>query len=75
MTNPIDHEMPADIDFGKAKRGHHHIPAEAAVFLPASIERDVLKYFSDRAEREGVGISQLLNDVLKRDIELHQGKP
>jgi hypothetical protein len=40
MTNqPIDEEMPSEIDFGKATRGRHHIPAEAAVFMPASIER------------------------------------
>jgi hypothetical protein len=42
MTNqPIDEEMPAEIGFGKAARGRHHIPAEAAVFMPASIERSV----------------------------------
>jgi hypothetical protein len=36
MSNhPIDGEMPAEIDFGKATRGRHHIPAEAAVVLPA----------------------------------------
>lgn len=73
MTNqPIDDEMPAEIDFRKAMRGRHHIPAEATVFLPASIERSVWEYFSDRAERKGVGLSQLLTDILKRDIEINE---
>jgi hypothetical protein len=73
MTNqPSDKEMPAEIDFGKATRGRHHIPAEADVFMPASIERSVWEYFSDKAERKGVGLSQLLTDVLKRDIEINE---
>jgi hypothetical protein len=40
------------------------------VFLPTSIERSVWEYFSAQAERKGVGMSQLLTDVLKRDIEI-----
>jgi hypothetical protein len=73
MTDdPVDQEMPSEIDFGKAQRGRHHIPAEATVFLPASIERSVWEYFSDKAERKGVGLAQLLTDVLKRDIEINE---
>lgn len=73
MTNqPIDEEMPAEIDFSKATRGRHHIPAEATVFLPASIEKSVWEYFSEKAERKGVGLSELLTDVLKRDIEINE---
>lgn len=73
MTNQaIDDEMPEEIDFSKAERGRHHIPAEAVVFLPASIERSVWEYFSNKAERKGVGLSQLLTDVLKRDIEINE---
>ena len=73
MTNePVDDAMPTELDFGKATRGRHHIPAQATVFLPASIERSVWEYFSDKAERKGVGLSQLLTDVLKRDIEINE---
>ncbi len=73
MTNhPLDEEMPVEIDFSKATRGRHHIPPGAAVFLPAMIERSVWEYFSDKAERKGVGLSQLLTDVLKRDIEINE---
>ena len=72
MTDrPIeDDEMPAEIDFSKAVRGLHHIPPGAKVFLPASIERSVWEYFSSKAEEKGVALSELLTDVLKRDIEI-----
>lgn len=77
MTNqPMDDEMaedmPAEIDFSKGTRGRHHISADAAIFMPASIEKSVWEYFSDKAERKGVGLSQLLTDVLKRDIEINE---
>ena len=74
MTNQMMEEdgMPAEIDFSKASRGLHHVPADAKVFLPASIERSVWEYFSARAEQKGVGLSQLLTDVLKRDIEINE---
>lgn len=74
MTNrPREHdEMPAEIDFSQAVRGLHHIPAEAKVFMPASIERSVWEYFADRAERKGVGLAELLTDVLKRDMEINE---
>ena len=65
-----DNEMPAEINFRKAVRGLHHIPAGSKVLLPASIERSVWEYFSNKAEKKGVQLSDLLTDVLKRDIEI-----
>ena len=59
MTNqPIDEEMPAEIDFSTATRGRHHVPVEAT--------------FSEKADRKGTGLSQLLTEVLKRDIEINE---
>ncbi len=74
MTNqPIEEDgTPAEIDFSKASRGLHHVPTDAMVFLPISIERSVWEYFPARAEQKGVGLSQLLTDVLKRDIEVNE---
>jgi len=65
-------DMPAEVDFSKGVRGRHHVPAGAKVFLPVSIERSVWRYFSDKAEQRGVGLSDLLTDVLKRDIEINE---
>ncbi|MCC6539248.1 MAG: hypothetical protein IT162_16975 [Bryobacterales bacterium] len=67
-----DEQIPMGIDFSKATRGRHHVPPEAVVFLPASIEKSVWEYCSDKAERKGVGLSQLLTEVLKRDIEINE---
>jgi hypothetical protein len=73
MTDPIqDDNMPTEVDFSKAVRGLHHIPSDAQVFLPASIERSVWQYFSLRAQKRGVDLSELLTDVLKRDIEINE---
>ncbi|MGA2077099.1 MAG: hypothetical protein ABSH52_26715 [Terriglobia bacterium] len=69
---PEDEMMPAEIDFSKGVRGLHRIPSGARVFLPTSIERSVWEYFSAKAEQKGVELSELLSDVLKRDIEINE---
>ena len=74
MTNqPIDqNEMPGEIDFSKGKRGLHHIPHGAKVLMPVSIERAVWEYFSGKAEQQGIALSDLVTEVLKRDIEINE---
>jgi hypothetical protein len=73
MNEPTrDPEMPSEIDFSKAVRGLHHIPADATIFVPASIERGVWEYFSGKAEKKGVELSELLTEVLMRDIEINE---
>ena len=64
--------MPDEIDFSKGVRGLHHIPADSKVYLPVSIERSVWEYFSGKAEQRGVGLSELVTDVLQRDIEINE---
>jgi len=65
-------DMPAEIGFSKGVRGLHHIPPDAKVFVPASIERGVWEYFAGKAEQKGVDLSELLTEVLKRDIEINE---
>lgn len=67
-----DFEMPAEIDFGRGARGLHHIPSDSRVLLPVSIERSVWEYFSGKAQQRGVGLSEIVTDVLKRDIEIDE---
>jgi hypothetical protein len=69
---PIDDNVPTEIDFSKGVRGLHHVPADAKVLLPVSIERSVWEYFSGRAEQKGVALSELVTEVLKRDIEISE---
>ncbi len=67
-----DNDTPAEIDFSKGVRGLHHIPPDAKVLMPASIERSVWEYFSGKAEQRGIDLSELLTEVLKRDIEINE---
>ena len=61
MNKEPDNEMPAEIDFSKGVRGIHHIPSDARVLMPASIERTVWEYFSGKAERRGLDLSELFD--------------
>jgi hypothetical protein len=72
MNNrPIDdNDLPAEIDFSKGVRGLHHIPPGAKVLMPLSIERSVWEYFSGKAAQRGVNLSDLVTEVLRRDIEI-----
>ena len=67
-----DNDMSAEVDFSKGVRGLHHIPTGAKVLMPASIERSVWEYFSGKAEQRGIDLSELLTEVLKRDIEINE---
>jgi hypothetical protein len=40
--------------------------------MPVSIERGVWEYFSGKAEQHGVDLSELVTEVLKRDIEINE---
>jgi hypothetical protein len=67
-----DDDIPVEIDFSDGARGIHHVPPDAKVLLPVSIERSVWEYFSIRAEQKGVDLSDLVTDVLRRDIEISE---
>lgn len=67
-----DSDIPAEIDFSKGARGLHHIPEGAKVLMPVSIERGVCEYFAGKAEQRGVELSELVTEVLKRDIEINE---
>jgi hypothetical protein len=62
--------MPEEIDFSKGVRGLHHIQPEAKIFLRASIERSVWEYFAAKAEEKHVPLSDLLTEILRRDMEI-----
>jgi hypothetical protein len=67
-----DDNMPAEIDFTKGVRGMHHIPPDARVLMPLSIDREVWQYFSGKAAQRGIELSELVTEVLKRDIQISE---
>ena len=64
-----DDDMPAEIDFSKGARGKF-FKSRATINLPVYLDADVQAYLSERANARGVDVSQLVNELLKKDIEL-----
>jgi hypothetical protein len=61
--------MKDEYDFSGAARGRFHRP-DAALVPPVHLEPDVLAFLTARAEARGVSLSELVNTLLKKDIEL-----
>ena len=68
MTH-ADDDMPAEIDFAGARRGQFH-QAGAQLNLPVYLEQQVQATLAALASAQGVDFSALVNDLLKKDIEL-----
>ncbi len=56
-------------DFSKGVRGKFHEP-DAVFRLPVYLDEQVQAYLSAKAEARGVDLAELVNDMLKKDIEL-----
>jgi hypothetical protein len=68
-NNPEDDDIPAEIDFTGGKRGKFYRP-NARLNLPVYLEADVQAYLAALAARKGVPLSELANDLLKKDIAI-----
>ena len=69
QANPLDDDIPSEIDFSKGTRGKFFKPG-AALNLPVYLEAGVQAYLADRAKARGIEVAQLVNELLKKDIEL-----
>ncbi len=61
--------MQDEYDFSHAERGKFYREG-AQLVPPVHLEPEVLKYLQARAEARGTSLSQLVNQLLKKDIEL-----
>lgn len=61
--------MQKEYDFSNADRGKFYNP-DSTHQLPVYLEPEVLSYFSDRAQAKGVELNALINELLKKDIDL-----
>jgi hypothetical protein len=66
---PPDDDLPAEIDFSGATRGKFYRPG-AKLNLPIYLEADVQAHLAALASRKGVPLSELANDLLKKDITI-----
>ena len=63
--------MKQEYDFSKGERGKFYRPG-AKLRLPIYLDDDVLAYVQQRAKSKGVDVNQLVNDMLKHEIDLIQ---
>jgi hypothetical protein len=61
--------MKNEYDFSGAERGKF-FRKEATLDLPVYLEAGVRDYLTARAKAKGVEVNELVNELLKRDIEL-----
>jgi hypothetical protein len=61
--------MKDEYDFSKAERGRFY-HADAVMVPPVHLEPEVLAFLTARAQEQGVSLSELVNRLLKKDIEL-----
>jgi hypothetical protein len=64
-----DEDMPAEIDFSGGVRGKFY-RAGARLSLPVYLDAEVQAYLAAIAKKKGVQISELANDLLKKEIEI-----
>ena len=64
-----DDDMPAEIDFSKGTRGKFFRPG-AKLNLPVYLDDQVQSRLAALADAKGVDFSVLVNDLLRKDIEL-----
>lgn len=56
-------------DFSKGERGKFY-SADAVFKLPIYLDESVQSYLAAKADAKGVELSDLVNDLLKREIEI-----
>ncbi|MFU8925295.1 hypothetical protein [Acinetobacter puyangensis] len=61
--------MKDEYDFSKAERGKFFKP-DAQFNLPLYLEQEVHEYFAVKAQAKGVTIEQLVNEFLKKEIDV-----
>ena len=68
-SNPSNDDMPDEIDFSGGVRGKFYQPS-STFNLPVYLDTQVLEYLTERAKARGIPLSELVNQLLKKDIEL-----
>lgn len=69
QANPLDDDMPSEIDFAQGARGKFFRPG-ARLSLPVYLDDQVQATLAALASAKGVELSTLVNDLLRKDIEL-----
>lgn len=63
--------MKDEYDFSNAERGKFYRP-NLRLIPPVRLEPEVLDFLATRAEARGTTVNQLINQLLKKDMDLIQ---
>ena len=61
--------MKSEYDFSKGERGKF-FKADAELRLPIYLDADVQRYLAERAAEKGVPLGEMVNGLLKREIQI-----
>jgi predicted HicB family RNase H-like nuclease len=61
--------MKDEYDFSQAERGRFY-RKDAALVPPVHLDPEVLTFLTARAQARGIPLNDLVNELLKKDIEL-----
>jgi predicted HicB family RNase H-like nuclease len=65
----MNDDMKDEYDFSKAERGRFY-RKDAVLAPPVHLDPDVLAFLTKRAAARGIALNELVNELLKKDIEL-----
>jgi hypothetical protein len=69
MSDAENDEMRDEYDFSHAERGKFY-RAGVRLRMPVYLDEPVQNYLAAAAERKGTSLSQLVNDLLSREIDI-----
>ena len=61
--------MKTEYDFSKGERGKFFRP-NGEIRLPIYLDADVQSYLSERAAQKGVPLNEMINGLLKQEIQI-----
>ncbi len=68
----MNDDMKDEYDFSKAERGRF-FRQNAVMAPPVHLDPEVLDFLAARAQARGISLNELVNALLKKDIELIEG--
>ncbi len=67
MRQP-DEDLKPEYDFSHAERGKHYAGPDADFHVPVYLNQKLQTYLSAVAERKGVSLSDVVNDLLGKEL-------
>lgn len=69
MSNAMNEDMKDEYDFARAEHGRFY-RKDAVLAPPVHLDPKVLAFLTARAQARGISLNELVNELLKKDIEL-----